>query len=1026
MGQFHYERVKDPLYFQENRCEHRADYVWYRNREEADEKKSSFRLSLDGIWKFHYAANYRAAIPGFEMPEFDCSGWDEIRVPAHIQMEGYDRPQYVNVQYPWEGHEEIGIDEIPVRSNPTASYVTYFVLPEEWGKKKVYLSLQGAESAAAVWLNGTYIGYSADSFSPSDFELTEALREGENKLAIQVYKWTAASWCEDQDFFRFSGLFRSVYLYTVPDVHLRDLRIETPVDELMQHGTVKVTAKTISGNPDRDEIPEGSRVRITCRRKGDTVWTEEEKLSGNDIWSFPMVYTELWSAETPNLYELEFEVESGQGELLEVIRQKIGFRRFEMKNGLMHLNGKRIVFRGVNRHEFGNRNGRCVTEEEVRRDIILMKQHNINAIRTSHYPNDQMLYELCDEYGMYLIAETNLETHGTWSEQMDSSDYDKILPCDHADWQPMLLDRAEANFERNKNHPSILIWSLGNESFGGSVLMEMASYFRHTDPSRLVHYEGICHDRRYPDSSDMESRMYPPVTEIEEWLKENPGKPFICCEYTHAMGNSCGAMHKYTDLAEREPRYQGGFIWDFVDQSIVKTDRYGCEFEAYGGDFADRPCDYNFSGNGIVYADRTPSPKMQEIKYNYQDIRCRISHYEIEVRNFALFTNTDAYDAVVTLSVDGKKKQSVPLQTHVVPCGKMTYPMPDKIAEEMAKADGECAVDISFRLKETCCWAAAGHETAHEQAVFGEYREKERVTRQAETRAAAAAPSRRAIRISHSERNLGVRGENFEVLFSFVKGLTSYRCGGKEMILGIPEPNFWRAPTDNDRGNQMPLRYSQWKTAGSYAVLTGSPEIFEEEEAVTVTYQYRLATFPESFCKIAWKVTGDGFVQMTMEYDPADGLNDMPEFGIMLKIPADYDHLTWYGMGPEETYCDRMQGARLGIYRNRVADNMAKYLVPQECGNHEGVRWAEVTDCRGRGLRIVGDRINVSALPWTPHEIENAAHAFELPPVHYTVLRLAKAQLGIGGDDSWGARTHDEYRIDCSKKITFTCRFRGI
>lgn len=1025
MSAFDWQRVRDPEFYQENRLPHRADYVWYRNEEEGKQEKSSFRLSLEGIWKFHYARNYRSAVPEFWKQDYDCGDWEDIHVPAHIQMEGYGVPQYANVQYPWEGHEALDFHEIPRRFNPTASYVKYFVLPEDWQGARVFLSLQGAESAAAVWLNGAYVGYSGDSFSPSDFELTDYLQEGENKLSVQVFQWTAGSWCEDQDFFRFSGLFRSVYLYEIPSVHLQDIGIRGDVDETLKKGTLKVCASTVSGVPD-GALPASAQVRITCSFHGQMLWTDTKSLQEENCWTWTFENPKLWSGECPNLYRLTLEVLDEDGSVLEWICQNAGFRRFEMKEGIMCLNGKRIVFRGVNRHEFSSLTGRCVTREEVRRDLVIMKQHNINAIRTSHYPNDWMLYELCDEYGLYLIAETNMETHGTWPEVDDNPDYEKILPCDHPEWEPMLLDRCAGNYERNKNHPSILIWSLGNESYGGSVIMHMAEYFRRVDDSRLVHYEGIWHDRRYPDSSDMESRMYPSVTEIRQWLADHPEKPYICCEYTHAMGNSCGAMHKYTDLTEENPRYQGGFIWDFVDQAIKKKDRYGKEFLAYGGDFGDRPCDYNFSGNGIVYGDRGLSPKMQEIKYNYQDIRCEITQDQITVRNLALFTNVSAYDAQVSLALDGREILRCELPAQVEPGQQESYPMPAAIRRELEKRAGEYGVTVRFTLKEDTLYAKQGHEVAHQQAVFGCYREHFWPTDGNTSRAASAAAGRKRFHVVRSMRNLGVYGDHFEVMFSFIKGLTSYRYAGKEMIQAIPAPNFWRAPIDNDMGNHMPYRYSQWKTAGAYSVIDGMPIIKTEEDQVTITYRYLLATNPSAALLMSWRVTEDGTVHLKMVYEPKEGLGDMPEFGMMMKIPAEYNHLTWYGLGPEETYADRLKGASLGIYRKSVTEQMAQYLTPQESGNHAGVRWAMITDEKGRGLRITGDQICVSALPWTPHEIENAAHPFELPPVHYTVLRLAKAQMGIGGDDSWGARTHEEYLLDVTGTVEFECAFRGI
>jgi beta-galactosidase len=658
-------------------------------------------------------------------------------------------------------------------------------------------------------------------------------------------------------------------------------------------------------------------------------------------------------------------------------------------------------------------------EEELLQDIMTMKRNNINAIRTSHYPNDSRLYRLCDRYGLYMIAENNMESHGSWDPyERGICDSDYIVPGDHPEWEAMMLDRVNSTYQRDKNHPSILIWSCGNEAFGGSVIKKMSDRFHELDSTRLVHYEGIFHDRRYNDTSDMESQMYPSVASIQAFLAGHRDKPFICCEYTHAMGNSCGAMHKYTDLTDTEPLYQGGFIWDYVDQSLTKKDRYGKEFQAYGGDFGERPTDYNFSGNGIVYGgDRTPSPKMQEVKYNYQNITAEVSAEQVRVINKNLFTRTSAFACTVTLSRNGIPMRQKPLVTDVAPLSEETYTLPF-VKEE---TPGEYTVTVSFALKEDTLWANAGHEVAFGQAVYT-------------VDAAAPEVCKKQLTVVYGKHNIGVRGEDFEVLFSgLYGGLTSYRYGGVELLESALKPNFWRAPNDNDEGNQMMARYGQWKLASLYlshkdfeTYAWDMPKVEEAESSVTVTFRYHLPTRPLSDCTVAYTVYGDGTIETTLTYDPIKELGDMPEFGMILKMNADYDQLKWYGMGPEETYADRCKGAKLGIYQNAVADNMARYLVPQECGNKTGVRWAEVTDLRGRGLRFEGDAMNFSALPWTPHELENARHPYELPPVHYTVIRASLGQMGIGGDDSWGARTHPEYLLDISRKMEFTFRFRGI
>ena len=1026
---FEIKKIHDPKFFKENCMAAYSDHVAYADETEAEEKKSSFRLSLDGIWKFHYARNYAQTVNGFEAETFDCKCWEDIRVPAHIQMEGYDIPQYVNIQYPWDGREDVWRDTVPSEFNPVASYVKYFTLPEGFRKNGLYISFQGVESGFALWLNGHYVGYSEDSFTPSDFDLTPYVKEGENKLAVQVFKWTSSSWCEDQDFYRFSGIFRSVYLYTMPKVHVYDLKVQPVVDEAVLNADLLVTMQMRGEGKARLTLTGSRNYSVLEEKEEQIIFSEELPVSEGEVhFEKEVKKPDLWSAEIPNLYTLTIECLDQNGERSELVSQRIGFRRFEMKDGIMTLNGKRIVFKGVNRHEFSSKTGRAVTREEVLKDIVTMKQNNINAIRTCHYPDASIIYDLCDEYGLYMIAENNLESHGSWDAAMHGSvPKDTIVPGDNMDWEPMMLDRVNSCYQRDKNHPAVLIWSVGNESYGGKVIFDMSEKFRALDPYRLVHYEGIFNDRRYEATSDMESQMYTSVENVKKFLAEHKEKPFIMCEYTHAMGNSCGAMHKYTDLTDTEPRYQGGFIWDYIDQSILKKDRYGKDFQAYGGDFLERPTDYNFSGNGICYGgDRDPSPKMQEVKFNYQNISILFEKEgKFTVVNKNLFANTDRFRCVAVLQKNGVVVKKQEIETAVPPLSTKDYEIPFAILraddkDQKKDTDAEYTLTVSFRLKEDMSWADAGHEVAFGQKIY--------------KKIPAFHASEKPIRVVHGKVNIGVKGEDFDCLFSMLSGgLVSYRYAGKEMIEKIPMPNFWRAPVDNDNGSMAPARYAQWKIASMYishrngGMFDNVPtKVEEKDNTVTVTYTYFMPTTPAGKCQVSYTVFGDGTIETKLMYDPVEGLPDMPEFGMMFQFNADYDNLTWYGMGSEETYADRRHGAKLGIYSNKVADNMAKYLVPQECGNKVGVRYARIADAKGRGMMFEGDELSFSALPYTPHELENAAHVYELPQVHHTIVRVALAQMGVGGDDSWGSLVHPEYHIDVTKPLEFTFRFKGI
>ena len=1027
MSNFDSNIIKNPEIFEQNRLAAHSDHVCYKNELEKIKGKSSLRYDMNGLWKFAYAKNQSLAPCGFEAADYDCKGWDEIRVPAHIQMEGYDVPIYTNTTYPWEADESIKPGEVPEIFNPVASYVKYFTIPENMKNKRVCISFQGVESGFALWLNGHYVGYSEDTFDPSDFELTDYIVEGENKLAVRVWKWTSSSWCEDQDFYRFSGIFRDVFLYAVPCAHVEDLSVVPTFNDTFDEGTLSVSIKADGDGIASVKLYELGDLSVEKYDRAKLLLEEFDiELRNKEICegSCNVKNPLLWSAEKPNLYEVKIIVKDTHGNETEFISQLAGFRRFEMVDGLMKLNGKRIVFKGVNRHEFSSITGRVPNRDEVIKDIVTMKKNNINAIRTSHYPDDSMLYKLCDIYGIYMIAENNLESHGTWEAYNKGYvDLDFVVPKDKPQWREMMLDRVNSCYQRDKNHPAILIWSCGNESFGGKTIYEMSQLFRQLDKHRLVHYEGVFSDRSYNDTSDMESQMYTPAAGIEKFLAEHPEKPFICCEYTHAMGNSCGAMHKYTELTDREPRYQGGFIWDYIDQSIYKKDRYGKWFLTYGGDFGDRPTDGDFSGNGICYGgEREASPKMQEVKFNYQNISVDFdSDYIFTVTNKNLFVNTSVFDAFAILLADGEEVYRTKLQISVPPMDRASYEVPVTLKNSMIDVEKEYCIVVSFVLKENTIWEKAGYEIA-----FGQHMIKKPVSEYS---------CDKSVELVVGNGNILVRGENFKALFSRMNlGMVSYVYGGVEMLPNtIPLPNFWRTPTNNDSGNMMPQRYAQWKIASMYVTTRQnqrfadtSPRVEKNDNNIAITYTYFMPTTPQSSCEVTYRVFGDGTIETTLSYDPVKELGDMPEFGMMFKLDADYDTVKWYGLGPQETYEDRQHGGKYGVYENKVADNVAEYLVPQESGNKCRVRYAKVMDKKGRGMLFFGDELSFSALPYTPHELENAAHHFELPPVHYTVVRVAKKQMGVGGDDSWGAHTHPEYLLDVSEKMEFTFCFRGI
>lgn len=986
--------LEDPEVFAVNRKEAHSDHVYYENTEEmvlgAD---MPLRQSLNGTWYFSYAKNPTVRVKDFYKKDFDCRMFDSIEVPGHTQTQGYDRCQYINTMYPWDGTEYLRPPMVSKEYNPVGSYVKYFVLEKNLQDKPVFVSFQGVETAFYVWLNGVFIGYSEDSFTPAEFELTPYLQDGENKLAVEVYKRSSASWLEDQDFWRFSGIFRDVYLYAVPKTHIEDLSVKSTLDNSYKNGKLYLKLK-ISGHTD-------CAVKAVLLNAEEKI-VFEKNIKGNSICeiSGEVENVHAWSAEDPYLYQLYLYVEDQKGNLIEAVPELVGFRTFEMIDKVMHINGKRIVFKGVNRHEFNVRRGRSIKKEDMLWDIEFMKQHNINAVRTSHYPNESLWYRLCDIYGIYLIDETNLESHGSW-QKMGECEPSWNVPGSRPEWKEAVLDRAKSMFERDKNHPSILIWSCGNESYAGTCIEAMSDYFHEKDDTRLVHYEGVFWNREFDHISDMESRMYAKPAEIEAFLSNDPKKPYISCEYMHAMGNSCGGMKLYTDLESKYELYQGGFIWDYIDQSMLRKNEQGEEVFAYGGDYDDRATDYEFCTNGIVYADRKISPKAQEVKQLYANVKLTPDENGVLIKNENLFISTEAYTLVYRMMLDGypvfESMRNVVVQAQEEQYVKLDYPNIDE--------PGEYTYEVAMELTEDTIWADAGHEICFGQFVKKVTEEEEQTTKK--------------MQVIYGDVNIGVKGEGFLAMFSKSEGgLASLQYDGTEYITRAPKTSYWRACTDNDRGAKQGFDRSMWLTAGLYQKVI-DVKVEELEEQVRITFEYELPTIPKAYSTISYVMSGDGVVHVHLLYKGTEGLPEIPAFGMDFKLKERYHNFEYYGYGPEENYVDRMEGARLGIFEGTAEENLSNYLIPQECGNRVGTRWLKVTDEYGRGLQFTCEEIpfESSVLPYSAYELENALHQEELPKIHYTWVRILAKQMGVGGDDSWGAPVHEQYRIPSDKNL---------
>ena len=992
------EWLENPEVFQVNRIDAHSDHFFYEKEEDICLKEQMpLRQTLNGEWSFSYGENPDKREKDFYRTDFDCSHFGKIQVPGHIQTQGYDQLQYINTMYPWDGQEELRPPYISREYNPVGSYVKEFQLNQALKGKKVFISFQGVETAFYVWLNGSFVGYGEDSFTPSEFELTPYIIEGKNKLAVEVYKRSSASWLEDQDFWRFSGIFREVYLYAVPEVHVQDLFVKADLDESYENGIFSAQWEILGQK-------EGAALEITLEDKdGTVVFQEKRPAESGSLEDLNTGAVRPWSAEQPELYHLFLRIYSSDGSLVEVVRQKIGFRRFELKDGIMQINGKRMVFRGVNRHEFAHKKGRAITEEEMLWDIRFMKRHNINAVRTSHYPNQSFWYRLCDEYGIYLIDEANLETHGSW-QKLGQCEPSWNVPGSLPQWKEAVVDRAKSMLERDKNHPSVVLWSCGNESYAGEDILAMSDYFHDRDDTRLVHYEGCFWNRDFDMISDIESRMYAKPAEIAEYLDKNPEKPYISCEYMHAMGNSCGGMKLYTDLEDQYRKYQGGFIWDYIDQAVERINDQGEKVLSYGGDFDDRATDYEFCTNGIVYADRKISPKAQEVRQLYAPVRLFPGRSSVRIENRNNFISTEEYDFTWKLMRDGETEKQGLFQAVVEPLTETGVDIPE--LADFDCGNGEYVLQISAVLHEDRAWAEKGYEIA-----FGEY-----VWRNGDK--SVVVPDEK-LQVIHGDVNIGVKGKNFTAMFSRSEGGIASLCyNGKELIPRRPKLTYWRALTDNDRGCALGFESGCWMTAGLYQKVK-DVKVKEEENSVTVTFTFAVPVPGGTEAQVSYKAMADGSIRVHASYKGREGLPDMPAFGMEWQLKEAYHNFRYYGYGPEENYIDRREGARLGIYKNTARGNMSGYLVPQECGNRTGIRWMEVTDQNGKGLRFEAEDqpFEASVLPYSAMQLDSASHLEELPKAHHTWVRVLGRQMGVGGDDSWGAPVHEQYRIPSHKNL---------
>ncbi|MGM9551398.1 MAG: glycoside hydrolase family 2 TIM barrel-domain containing protein [Clostridia bacterium] len=991
----------------------RATLVSYESETEAkklDRDASNRKVSLNGMWKFNFAENPSSAPSDFYKTDYSVDDWDEIKVPANWQSEGYDYPQYTNTRYPWsEAEPKLKPPYAPLGYNPVGSYVKTITIGDKWdGVSPVIIHFAGVESCYYLWVNGEKVGFSKDSFSPHEFDITPYIKKGENKIAVQVYRWCDASWLEDQDFWRLSGIFREVYLEYTNSVGIYDVFAKTQLNETFDEAqlNIDVTIRNVDGVKKNvtvyaslydGESLVGDRMALPVSLSGEEY---ENVTVFADVTS-----PKLWSAEHPNCYTLVVSL-SEDGKETHYVSTRMGFVKYEIKDGLMYVNGKEIMFKGVNRHDFTCDHLRATDIDDLKYSILMMKKHNINAVRTSHYPNNPLWYELCNIYGLYVIDETNLETHGTW--YYGQREEEETIPASKPQWRDSVIDRANSMVMRDKNHPSICMWSLGNESFGGQNFVDMREHILSYDKSRIIHYEGTCHFRRFEHATDVESEMYTRPWNIVGNINRNNDKPFILCEYSHAMGNSCGGLHDYWKLFYTYPSLQGGFIWDWIDQAIRTTSEDGKEYLAYGGDFGDSPNDGTFAGNGLLFADGQITPKLIETKKCYQNMWFKdadICNGRVRIHNQNLFTNLSEYDFKYKIEVNGETVEEGKFECDVEPLTKKVVSMGFTIPEER---DSEYAVTVSAHLKSDTLWAEKGHEVAFEQFVLPYNKE-------------AYSPKCAGEAVLEDGEKVTVTANGVQVVFDKNTGnMVSYAVDGQEMLYAPMCQNYWRAMTDNDKGARLYKRSASWREAGNNATLTSMNVEKCSCGGVLVKCEYTIPTEKESVSKFTYAITGDGKVWVDATLAPSLMEGDIPAVGMLLPMQKEYDVMHYYGNGPHENYIDRNVSAKLGIYTNTVDEQRTHYLVPQENANKTGVRWAEFLNKDGKGIRIDAENVlEVSPSYYTPIETEEYDHDYKLPEYSKVVYKLNCRMMGVGGDDSWGSSPLVQYKNPTNRTYNY-------
>ncbi len=1004
----------------------------------SDYDHSPWVRSLDGSWDFHWSPDPESRPKDFFAPGFVASGWKPLPVPSGWELQGYGVPIYVNSIYPFHANPPPApprvMDEPPKnytsyrQRNPVGSYRRYFEVPADWRGGRVLLHFAGVSSAMYVWVNGRPVGFSEDSRDPAEFDITALLQPGRNLLAAEVYRFSAGSYLEDQDMWRLSGIFRDVFLYRTPAVTAWDAAIQTELDATRQNARVSLGYTLRNSGPAKVS---GLRLRLSLRGPdGKPVGGGpllDEAVDGLEPgFAAPRMtaaaavpHPLLWSSEKPNVYDALVELVQ-DGKVIEARRMDAGFGKVEIRDRQFFVNGRSLKLKGVNRHEFDPATGYTLTRERMAQDIRLMKQANINFVRTSHYPNDPRWYELCNRMGLFVLDEANLESHGL-------SYHKRVLPGDRDEWRPASVDRLQRMVVRDRNNPCVAIWSLGNEAGYGNVFLSMREAARAADPQhRPIHYADM------NLAADLDSQTYPTT----EWLLQHvagkakrkgehgessnaeqhgpypSGKPFLMNEYAHVMGNSGGNLQDYWDVIDKYPMLIGGFIWEWVDQTPYQTGPEGKRFFAYGGDFGDQPNDGPFCSKGLITADRQPRPHYWEVKKVYQSIKITAedaSRGRIRIRNDYGFTRLDALEAGWVLEADGQPVQEGKLAGLDLAPGEermVTIPWVDP----KWRAGAEYYLTVRFKLPAEISWAEAGHVVAWEQFPIP---------------APLATPTvAKSIKGAFHQDGADwvAQAKGTAVRVDGQRGwLKSYQVAGRELLAAPLIPNFWRVPTDNDNGWKVPQKMGAWKDAGAQAELQSCGPGTNDDGA-TMTAKLRLSAV-KATAQVSYQLRDDGSLRVEMNLETDAGSPELPRAGMTFAVPGDLQRLTWYGRGPQESYWDRKSGAAVGIYKSTVDQWITPYVRPQENANRTDVRWLDLSDAKGMGLQVkaAGQPVGVSAWPYSAADLAAAKHDYQLPHRDFITVNVDGWQMGVGGDNSWGLPVHEEYRLPRAGK--FTVRF---